>query len=92
MRLATNNQQWGPVIEHALAELVALSVVSATNLVHIKELLPNYMDLMDKRINDDAIITSLMIGFAELDSMLGGNNRQERALLVGRLGMDKIEF
>ncbi|WP_410015836.1 replicative DNA helicase [Sodalis sp. C49] len=93
IREARNQQQRDQAIEGALANLVELTTDSGDIIpVHIQDLLPSYMDLIDKRMTGDASITNLMTGIPELDAMLGGINRQDLVVLAGRPGMGKTEF
>ncbi|WP_413722410.1 hypothetical protein [Sodalis sp. RH23] len=63
IREARNQQQRDQVIEGALANLVELTTDSGDIIpVHIQDLLPSYMDLIDKRMSSDASITNLMTG------------------------------
>lgn len=93
IRNAVNQDQRDQVVEHAVAKLLDMTGDTGdVQPVHISELLPTYMDTVQKRLNGDAETRNLLTGIDELDSATGGINQQDLIVVAGRPGMGKTEF
>lgn len=60
--------------------------------VHISDLLPTYMETVQKRMDGEAGTRNLKTGIDELDDATGGINLQDLIVVAGRPGMGKTEF
>jgi replicative DNA helicase len=60
--------------------------------VHMSELLPVYMETMQKRMDGEEGTRNLKTGIEELDDATGGINLQDLIVVAGRPGMGKTEF
>jgi len=93
IRDAVNQEQRDTVIENAVAKLLDMTAETGdVQPVHIGELLPRYMDTIQKRMEGDASTRNLLTGIGELDSATGGINPQDLIVVAGRPGMGKTEF
>ncbi|WP_336817820.1 replicative DNA helicase [Cedecea sp. MMO-103] len=93
IRNAVNQDQRDQVVEHAVAKLLDMTGDTGdVQPVHISDLLPTYMDTVQKRLNGDAETRNLLTGIDELDSATGGINQQDLIVVAGRPGMGKTEF
>ncbi|HBA8509331.1 TPA: replicative DNA helicase [Escherichia coli] len=93
IRNAVNQSQRDEVIESHVAQVLDMSAATGTvQPVHIKELLPLYIDTVDKRMSGDAQEMMLKTGVEDLDVALGGINMTDLVVVAGRPGMGKTEF
>ena len=93
IRKATNQEQRDQAVESAVAQLLDMTADTGdVQPVHINELLPRYMDTMQKRLDGDAETRNLLTGIDDLDSATGGINPQDLIVVAGRPGMGKTEF
>ncbi len=90
---AVNQMQRDLVVENTVTQLLDMSADSgAVQPVHISDLLPTYMDIVEKRMSGDAQEALLKTGIDDLDAALGGINMTDLVVVAGRLGMGKTEF
>lgn len=93
IRNAVNQHQRDEVVENAVAQLLDMTSDSGdVQPVHISDLLPTYMDTVQKRLDGDASTRNLKTGIDDLDSATGGINLQDLIVVAGRPGMGKTEF
>lgn len=90
---AINQEQRDDVVEQAVAKLLDVTADHGTiQPVHIGELLPRYMDVVDQRLTGDDQTLILKTGIDDLDVVLGGLNMTDLIVVAGRPGMGKTEF
>jgi replicative DNA helicase len=93
IRNAANQEQRDQVVEKAVAQLLDMTAESGdVQPVHINELLPAYMDTVQKRMEGDESTRNLLTGIVDLDNATGGINPQDLIVVAGRPGMGKTEF
>ncbi len=93
IRQASNQEQRDQVVENAVAQLLDMTADTGDiQPVHINELLPVYMDTVQKRMDGDESTRNLLTGISDLDSATGGINPQDLIVVAGRPGMGKTEF
>lgn len=93
IRQAANQEQRDQVVENAVAQLLDMTADTGDiQPVHINELLPVYMDTVQKRMDGDESTRNLLTGISDLDSATGGINPQDLIVVAGRPGMGKTEF
>ncbi len=81
------------IVENAVAQLLDMTADSGdVQPVHINELLPAYMDTVQKRMDGDESTRNLLTGIVDLDNATGGINPQDLIVVAGRPGMGKTEF
>lgn len=90
---AVNQEQRDLVVESTVAQLLDITADSGSvQPVHIGELLPRYMDVVDQRLTGDDQTLILKTGIDDLDVVLGGLNMTDLIVVAGRPGMGKTEF
>ncbi|STD27800.1 Replicative DNA helicase [Enterobacter asburiae] len=90
IRQAANQEQRDQVVENAVAQLLDMTADTGDiQPVHINELLPVYMDTLQKRMDGDESTRNLLTGISDLDSATGGINPQDLIVVAGRPGMGK---
>ncbi|EJJ3881200.1 replicative DNA helicase [Salmonella enterica] len=93
IRNAVNQEQRDQIVENAVAQLLDMTADSGdVQPVHINELLPAYMDTVQKRMDGDESTRNLLTGIVDLDNATGGINPQDLIVVAGRPGMGKTEF
>lgn len=93
IRNAVNQEQRDLVTENAVAQLLDMTADTGdVQPVHISELLPAYMDTVQKRLDGDASVQNLLTGIDDLDQAMGGINTTDLIVVAGRPGMGKTEF
>ncbi|WP_145588323.1 replicative DNA helicase [Yersinia aldovae] len=93
IRGANNQEQRDQVIQGAVTQLIDMTADSGGIIpVHLNDLLPGYMDMLDKRMNGEIESMNLQSGIVELDAITGGFNPQDLVVIAGRPGMGKTEF
>lgn len=92
IRQANNQEQRDQVVETAVAQLLDMTGDTGdVQPVHMSELLPVYMETMQKRMDGERA-RNLKTGIEELDDATGGINLQDLIVVAGRPGMGKTEF
>ncbi|VDA93551.1 Replicative DNA helicase [Klebsiella pneumoniae] len=93
IRDAINQEQRDQVVETAVAQLLDMTGDTGdVQPVHMSELLPVYMETMQKRMDGEEGTRNLKTGIEELDDATGGINLQDLIVVAGRPGMGKTEF
>jgi len=93
IRDAVNQEQRDLVTENAVAQLLDMTADTGdVQPVHIQELLPSYMDTVQKRMDGDESTRNLLTGIEDLDRATGGINNTDLVVVAGRPGMGKTEF
>lgn len=93
IRQANNQEQRDQVVESAVAQLLDMtSDTGDVQPVHISDLLPTYMETVQKRMDGEAGTRNLKTGIDDLDDATGGINLQDLIVVAGRPGMGKTEF
>lgn len=93
IRQANNQEQRDQVVESAVAQLLEMiGDTGDVQPVHISDLLPTYMETVQKRMDGEAGTRNLKTGIDELDDATGGINLQDLIVVAGRPGMGKTEF
>ncbi len=93
IRNAINQHQRDEMVERTMAQLLYMTADTGdVQPVHISDLLPTYMDTVQKRLDGDASTRNLKTGIDDLDSATGGINLQDLIVVAGRPGMGKTEF
>ncbi|MGK1925711.1 replicative DNA helicase, partial [Klebsiella pneumoniae] len=93
IRQANNQEQRDQVVESAVAQLLDMTGETGdVQPVHISDLLPTYMETVQKRMDGEAGTRNLKTGIDELDDATGGINLQDLIVVAGRPGMGKTEF
>ncbi|KDE37444.1 hypothetical protein AW40_07305 [Kosakonia radicincitans UMEnt01/12] len=93
IRNAVNQEQRDLVTENAVAQLLDMTADTGdVQPIHISELLPAYMDTVQKRMDGDASVRNLLTGIDDLDHAMGGINTTDLIVVAGRPGMGKTEF
>ncbi|HDS7945572.1 TPA: AAA family ATPase [Klebsiella pneumoniae subsp. pneumoniae] len=93
IRQANNQEQRDQVVESAVAQLLDMTGDTGdVQPVHISDLLPTYMETVQKRMDGEAGTRNLKTGIDELDDATGGINLQDLIVVAGRPGMGKTEF
>lgn len=93
IRQANNQEQRDQVVETAVAQLLDMTGDTGdVQPVHMSELLPVYMETMQKRMDGEEGTRNLKTGIDELDDATGGINLQDLIVVAGRPGMGKTEF
>jgi len=93
IRNAVNQDQRDQITENTIAQLLDMTADTGhVQPVHIQDLLPRYMNTVQKRINGDAETRNLMTGIEDLDRTTGGINTTDLVVVAGRPGMGKTEF
>lgn len=93
IRQANNQEQRDQVVESAVAQLLDMTGDTGdVQPVHISDLLPTYMETVQKRMDGEVGTRNLKTGIAELDDATGGINLQDLIVVAGRPGMGKTEF
>ena len=93
IRNANNQEQRDQVVESAVAKLLDMTGDTGDiQPVHISDLLPTYMETVQKRMDGEAGTRNLKTGIDELDNATGGINLQDLIVVAGRPGMGKTEF
>ncbi|WP_404653718.1 replicative DNA helicase [Raoultella terrigena] len=93
IRQANNQEQRDQVVESAVAQLLDMTGDTGdVQPVHISDLLPTYMETVQKRMDGEVGTRNLKTGIAELDEATGGINLQDLIVVAGRPGMGKTEF
>lgn len=93
IRNAINQEQRDQVVEQSVAQLLDMTADSGeVQPVHINELLPAYMDTVQKRMDGDESTRNLLTGIVDLDKATGGINQTDLVVVAGRPGMGKTEF
>ena len=88
---AVNQDARDQITENIVAQLLDMTADTGDiQPVHINELLPQYMDTVQRRL--DGKIKNLMTGIEDLDRATGGINPTDLIVLAGRPGMGKTEF
>ncbi|HDV6231552.1 replicative DNA helicase [Enterobacter hormaechei] len=60
--------------------------------VHLKEVLTEYTDILDKRLRNGVESDTLKTGIAELDAITGGMNPEDLVIIAARPGCGKTEI
>jgi replicative DNA helicase len=90
IRQAINQEQRDQVVETAVAQLLDMTGDTGdVQPVHMSELLPVYMETMQKRMDGEEGTRNLKTGIEELDDATGGINLQDLIVVAGRPGMGK---
>lgn len=90
---ANNQEQRDQVVESAVAQLLDMTGDTGdVQPVHISDLLPTYMETVQKRMDGEAGTRNLKTGIDDLDDATGGINLQDLIVVAGRPGMGKTEF
>lgn len=93
IRQANNQEQRDQVVESAVAQLLDMTGDTGdVQPVHISDLLPIYMETVQKRMDGEAGTRNLKTGIDDLDDATGGINLQDLIVVAGRPGMGKTEF
>ncbi|HBS7065384.1 TPA: replicative DNA helicase [Klebsiella pneumoniae] len=93
IRQANNQEQRDQVVESAVAQLLDMTGDTGdVQPVHISDLLPTYMETVQKRMDGEAGTRNLKTGIDDLDDATGGINLQDLIVIAGRPGMGKTEF
>ncbi|EPJ4018128.1 replicative DNA helicase [Klebsiella variicola] len=93
IRQANNQEQRDQVVESAVAQLLDMTGDTGdVQPVHISDLLPTYMETVQKRMEGEAGTRNLKTGIDDLDDATGGINLQDLIVVAGRPGMGKTEF
>lgn len=93
IRGARNQEQRDEVIQTAVSALIDMtSDTGNVQPVRMGDLIDDYIDLLDKRLNGTIATPNLMSEIAELDSITGGFNPTDLVVIAGRPGMGKTEF
>lgn len=93
IRQANNQEQRDQVVESAVAQLLDMTGDTGdVQPVHISDLLPTYMETVQKRMDGEAGSRNLKTGIDDLDDATGGINLQDLIVVAGRPGMGKTEF
>ncbi|HDX1933478.1 TPA: replicative DNA helicase [Escherichia coli] len=93
IRQANNQEQRDQVVESAVAQLLDMTGDTGdVQPVHISDLLPTYMETVQKRMEGEAGTRNLKTGIDDLDNATGGINLQDLIVVAGRPGMGKTEF
>ncbi|HBQ0845519.1 TPA: replicative DNA helicase [Klebsiella pneumoniae] len=93
IRQANNQEQRDQVVENAVAQLLDMTGDTGdVQPVHISDLLPTYMETVQKRMDGEAGTRNLKTGIDDLDDATGGINLQDLIVVAGRPGMGKTEF
>ncbi|EOJ9581758.1 TPA: replicative DNA helicase [Klebsiella pneumoniae] len=93
IRQANNQEQRDQVVESAVAQLLDMTGDTGdVQPVHISDLLPTYMETVQKRMDGEAGTRNLKTGIDDLDDSTGGINLQDLIVVAGRPGMGKTEF
>lgn len=93
IRNALNQEQRDHVTAQAVAQLLDMTADTGdVQPVHIQELLPRYMETIQKRIDGDSENRNLLTGIDELDKATGGISTTDLIVIAGRPGMGKTEF
>ncbi|HBV3382878.1 replicative DNA helicase [Klebsiella pneumoniae] len=93
IRQANNQEQRDQVVESAVAQLLDMTGDTGdVQPVHISDLLPTYMETVQKRMDGEAGTLNLKTGIDDLDDATGGINLQDLIVVAGRPGMGKTEF
>lgn len=93
IRQANNQEQRDQIVESAVAQLLDMTGDTGdVQPVHISDLLPTYMETVQKRMDGEEGTRNLKTGIGELDDATGGINLQDLIVVAGRPGMGKTEF
>lgn len=93
IRQANNQEQRDQVVKSAVAQLLDMTGDTGdVQPVHISDLLPTYMETVQKRMDGEAGTRNLKTGIDDLDDATGGINLQDLIVVAGRPGMGKTEF
>lgn len=93
IRQANNQEQRDQVVESTVAQLLDMTGDTGdVQPVHISDLLPTYMETVQKRMEGEAGTRNLKTGIDDLDDATGGINLQDLIVVAGRPGMGKTEF
>ncbi|WIO41608.1 replicative DNA helicase [Klebsiella electrica] len=93
IRQANNQEQRDQIVESAVAQLLDMTGDTGdVQPVHISDLLPTYMETVQKRMDGEEGTSNLKTGIGELDDATGGINLQDLIVVAGRPGMGKTEF
>lgn len=93
IRQANNQEQRDQIVDSAVAQLLNMTGDTGdVQPVHISDLLPTYMETVQKRMDGEAGTRNLKTGIDELDDATGGINLQDLIVVAGRPGMGKTEF
>ncbi|HCI5767883.1 TPA: replicative DNA helicase [Klebsiella pneumoniae] len=93
IRQANNQEQRDQIVDSAVAQLLDMTGDTGdVQPVHISDLLPTYMETVQKRMDGEAGTRNLKTGIDELDDATGGINLQDLIVVAGRPGMGKTEF
>ncbi|HCM7832356.1 MULTISPECIES: replicative DNA helicase [Klebsiella pneumoniae complex] len=93
IRQANNQEQRDQIVDSAVAQLLDMTGDTGdVQPVHISDLLPTYMETVQKRMDGEVGTRNLKTGIVELDDATGGINLQDLIVVAGRPGMGKTEF
>ncbi len=93
IRRANNQEQRDQIVDSAVAQLLDMTGDTGdVQPVHISDLLPTYMETVQKRMDGEVGTRNLKTGIVELDDATGGINLQDLIVVAGRPGMGKTEF